>query len=129
MVKFLGIDYGSKKIGLAISDERGTIAFPKKILANEGHVFNKIKNITEKEAISEVVIGESLNFSGKPNKISKDIDSFVLGLAAALGLPIHKQKEFLTSVEARRYNEKSIVDDSAAALILQRYLDKINYQK
>lgn len=127
--RFLGIDYGTKRIGIAISDENRSIAFPKEIISNDKKMFEKIAQIIKKENISEIVIGESVNFKGKPNLVAKDIEFFISELKKKFKLPIHKQKEFLTSVEARRYRTKSgHVDASASALILQRYLDKINKQ-
>ncbi len=142
--RFLGIDYGTKRIGVAISDERGTLAFPKEIVINDAETFNKIADIIKKENVSEIVVGESVDFSGKLNALSGRIEVFILELQEKFNLPVHKQKEFLTSVEARRSKNgkadasksqshskiKQIksgrVDASAAALILQRYLDKKN---
>ena len=127
LMRFLGIDYGAKRIGLAISDERQTLAFPKEILPNDKNIFEKIAEILREENITEVVIGESLDFSGKPNKISGATENFITEFEEKFKLPVHKQKEFLTTVEARRYQENNnSVDASAAALILQRYLDKKN---
>ena len=92
------------------------------------------------------MIGESVDFSGKLNALSARIEVFILELQEKFKLPIHKQKEFLTSVEARksttakkdlspsqaRSRVKQIksgrIDASAAALILQRYLDKKNIE-
>lgn len=143
-MRFLGIDYGTKRIGIAISDEKGVLAFPKEIIPNDLNTFKKINEIIETENISEIVIGESVDFSGKLNALSARIEIFLSVLKEKFRLPIHKQKEFLTSVEARRSknNLKSLnqsqahikikqiksgrIDASAAALILQRYLDKIN---
>ena len=125
-MKFLGIDYGAKRIGIAVSDERGTLAFPKIILENKKDTFEKIKNILEEEKIKELVIGESLNFAGEPNAIAPAISAFTIKLGK-LNLPIHKEKEFFTSVEARKLQgSKDKVDAGAATLILQRYLDRIN---
>ena len=93
------------------------------------------------------MVGESVDFSGKLNALSGRIEVFILELKEKFDLPVHKQKEFLTSVEARRsqnskkdFNSpqshskvKQIksgrVDASAAALILQRYLDRRSRQK
>ena len=143
-MRFLGIDYGTKRIGLAISDENCRLAFPKEIILNDVNIFKKLSDIIEKENISEIVIGESVDFSGKLNVLSGRIEVFILELSEKFKLPISKQKEFLTSVEARRpkNGKKSLnlsrahskvkqiksgrVDASAAALILQRYLDKKN---
>ncbi|MFZ1020179.1 MAG: Holliday junction resolvase RuvX [Minisyncoccia bacterium] len=145
--RFLGIDYGTKRIGVAISDENGVLAFPKEIILNDGNTFKKIGEIIKKENIGEIVIGESVDFSGKLNALSGRIEVFILELQEKFKLPVHKQKEFLTSVEARRSKDgkrglnpsqthsrvKQIksgrIDASAAALILQRYLDRRSRQQ
>jgi putative Holliday junction resolvase len=146
-MKFIGIDYGTKRIGVAISDENGTLAFPKEIVLNDANTLERIGEIIEKEKVTEIVIGESVDFSGKLNALSARIEVFILELQEKFNLPIHKQKEFLTSVEARRGGSNKIelspsqahskvkqiksgrIDASAAALILQRYLDKRNMVK
>lgn len=124
-MKLLGIDYGTKRIGVAISDENATLAFPKMIILNDINALKHLGEILEKENISEIVVGESEDFSGKLNPISEKIEIFISELKDKFKLPIHKQKEFWTSVEARRFQGSGkAVDASAAALILQRYLDK-----
>ncbi len=125
-MKFLGIDYGTKRIGLAVSDENGRLAFPKEVVKNNGELFRKIERIIYTEKVSEVVVGESLDFAGLPNLLMKEIDFFVASLEKKFKIAVHLEKEFLTSVEARRYGQGDQVDASAAALILQRYLDKKN---
>ncbi|MEI7709344.1 MAG: Holliday junction resolvase RuvX [bacterium] len=145
-MKFLGIDYGTKRIGVAVSDENGTIAFPKEIILNDSDLFKIFEDILKKEKIDEVVIGESVDFSGKLNALSARIEVFILEFTEKFGLPMHKQKEFLTTVEARKSKDtkaslspsqahskvKQIksgrADASAAALILQRYLDRRSRQ-
>ncbi len=143
-MKFLGIDYGTKRIGLAISDDGGRIAFPKEIVPNDSKVLERIGEILKNEKIDEMVIGESVDFSGQLNALSARIELFIIDLNEKFKMPINKQKEFLTSVEARkRGSTKEIltqkqshsrlkdkkrghIDAGAAALILQRYLEKIN---
>ena len=143
-MRILGIDYGTKRIGLAISDEEATLAFPKEILPNDSNTFQALAEIIKNQNISEIVIGESSDFSGKPNMLSAQIEIFISVVKEKFEIPVYKQKEFLTSVEARRSkngNKKAnssqvrsrvkksktdYVDASAAALILQRYLDKKN---
>jgi putative Holliday junction resolvase len=143
-MRFLGIDYGTKRIGVAISDENGTLAFSKEIVQNDINTFKRLGDIIKSENVSEIVVGESVDFSGKLNALSGRIEVFILELSEKFKLPVRKQKEFLTSVEARKggVNKGSLspsqahskvkqiksgrVDASAAALILQRYLDKIN---
>ncbi len=141
-MKFLGIDYGTKRIGVAVSDENGTLAFPKGIILNDSNTFERLEEILEKENIKEIVIGESVDFSGKLNALSARIEVFILELKEKFKLPVHKQKEFLTSSHVRSKEGKAElnssqahsrvkqiksgrIDASAAALILQRYLDKL----
>jgi len=126
-MRFLGIDYGTKRIGIALSDEEGVLAFPKEILPNDARCLEKIGKIIREENINQAVIGESLDFEGEKNKISDAIEMFTEALKENFHIKVHTQKEFLTSVEARRYSQEGQkVDASAAALILQRYLDKRN---
>ena len=101
--RILGIDYGTKRIGIAISDENNRLAFPKEIVLNDSNTFKKIAEILEKKKIAEIVIGESVDFSGKLNALSARIEVFILELKEKFNLPVHKQKEFLTSVEARKH--------------------------
>jgi putative Holliday junction resolvase len=138
-MKHLGIDYGSKRVGLALSDDGGSMAFPYKILSNNLELIDDIHNICGTESVSAIVIGESHDLSGQPNKIMGSIEEFKRNLEAELDLPIYFQKEFMTTIEARGREGKEqnnarksakgatlSADASAAALILQRYLDKKN---
>lgn len=138
-MRHLGIDYGSKRVGLALSDDGGTMAFPYKILPNDMQLVDMVHNICGEENISAIVIGESHDLSGNQNKIMGSIEEFKRNLEGELDLPIYFQKEFMTTVEARgregkesnnarkiSKNDQPSADASAAALILQRYLDKKN---
>jgi putative Holliday junction resolvase len=138
-MRYLGIDYGEKRVGLSLSDEEGKMAFPYKIIKNDLELVDNIHNICGKEEVSAIVLGESHDLSGKPNKIMGCIEEFKRNLESELDLPIYFEKEFMTSVFARGNNGKKKndamkikkgkdkkVDDSAAALILQRYLDRKN---
>jgi putative Holliday junction resolvase len=125
-MKFLGIDYGRKKIGLSVSDQDGRLAFPKAVFPNDDDFLPKLLGMIASENISGIVVGESVNFSGQENPISKDIERFIRSLEEKTKIPVHKEKEFFTSVEARRYSGEGQVDHSAAALILQRFLDRLN---
>lgn len=140
-MKYLGIDYGSKRVGVAISDEGGSFAFPYKILKNGLELVDEVHNICGTEEISAIVLGESLDLSGEPNKVMGSIEEFKRNLEGELDLPIYFQKEFMTTIEARGREGKEInnarkekketkghADASAAALILQRFLDKKNQE-
>ncbi|MEK7558513.1 MAG: Holliday junction resolvase RuvX [Patescibacteria group bacterium] len=123
-MKCVGIDYGTKRIGIAFSDEAGTIAFPRLILPNNRDVVWKIIELIKKEKARRIVIGKSLDGEGKENKLMGDIKEFIGFLELGINLPIFLEKEYFTSIEARRFQGGSEVDDSAAAIMLQRYLDK-----
>jgi putative Holliday junction resolvase len=139
-MKRLGIDFGSKKVGIALSDDGGTIAFPKTILKNDATLTTAIAELCRSEGVGEIVIGESLDLSGVANPIMTAIAAFAPAIATATGLPVVMQKEYMTSIEARRVPgartdniarkvkqaDPGNVDASAAALILQRYLDMAN---
>ncbi len=138
-MRHLGIDYGSKRVGLSISDDGGAMAFPYKILPNNMELLDTIHNICGQEEITAIVLGESRDLSGQPNKIMGSIEEFKHNLEAELDLPVYFQMEFMTTIEARgregkeSNNARKIAkqtiapaDASAAALILQRYLDKKN---
>lgn len=140
MAKFLGIDYGTKKIGLAVSDDGGEFAFPETVIRNDTKTLIAIKELCTKLGIERVVIGESFNLAGSPNKITAEINEFKKKLEEELGLKVFSEKEFMTSSTAlhmdqylkgvrpntarKTKREVKEVDASAAALILQRYLDK-----
>ena len=138
-MRYLGIDYGCKRVGLSLSDEEGNMAFPYKIIPNNLELVDTIHNICGQEEISAIVLGESMDLSGKPNKIMGSIEEFKRNLETELDLPIYFEKEFMTTIEARGRvgkevnNAKKVVkikqtaaDASAAALILARYLDRKN---
>jgi putative holliday junction resolvase len=138
-MKILGVDYGSKRVGVAISDEEERFAFPFVILNNDLSLNDKIIEICENEKISSIVLGESLNSSGEKNKIMGSVEEFKKNIELATDIPVYYEKEFMTSLFARggegkemnnarktKDNKSKKVDDSAAALILQRYLDKQN---
>lgn len=129
-MKYLAIDYGTKRVGLATSDDGGTMAFPLRVLLNSRSLLSHIAKICRDEHIDTIVMGDSLNFQNKPNKIMDEIRPFADALKAATSLPLVFMNEVLSSQEAMHLqgdNEKN--DASAAAIVLQSYLDKINPQK
>ena len=123
-MKYLGIDYGAKNVGLAVSDEAGSFSFPLKVLENTSDLVESIKYICEQNHIGEIVVGESRDFSQKENDIMKEITPFAQKLWENIGLPVRMHPEFLTSMEAERLQgHNEMHDASAAALILKSYLE------
>ena len=128
-VKYLGIDYGTKRVGIALSDEAGEFAFPKSIF-NRQTALEEIALLCEQEKIDAVVIGESLATNESENEVVEKTKQFALQLQEKINLPVHFEQEMFSSVEAHRYQTKAgSRDDSAAAIILQRYLDKLDKKK
>ena len=129
-MKYLGIDYGHKKVGFAESDESGMLAFPMMISINDKSLVQDTLEIIKAMNFSTIVIGESLDQKGVPNKIASEAREFGDTIAEKSGVKVVYEKEWFTTAEARKQPEaKNEVDDAAAALILQRYLDKVNPKK
>jgi putative Holliday junction resolvase len=127
-MKYLGIDYGSKKVGFAQSDDDGTLAFPLMIAPNDQTLFKDTLELIREMKIGTVVIGESVDGNGKPNAIAKEARAFGTKIENAMDVKIVFEKEWYSTVEARKQpgNEGNHeVDDQAAAIVLQRYLDKV----
>ncbi|MCR4306660.1 MAG: Holliday junction resolvase RuvX [Candidatus Yonathbacteria bacterium] len=123
--KFLGIDYGTKRVGIALSDDGGSMAFPRTVLPNNKHLLREIEALCAAEGVAEIVIGESLNYAQKPNPLMEHITPFKKELEDTTNLPVHFEREFMTSAEAKHVQgDVGSLDASAAALILQSYLDK-----
>lgn len=123
-MKYLGIDYGSKRIGVATSDEGGSFAFPKETLQHDQNAMGKLKDYIEELKIEAIVLGIPETNSGSLNDVEVDIRTFENRLKTEFGLPVFLQNEQFTSVESSRYAPDAQKDDAvSAALILQRYLD------
>lgn len=137
-MRYLGIDYGTKKIGLALSDEMGTMGFPHSIVVNTPRLVDELCALVAKENVGAVVIGESRSLSGADNPIAKDAHELGKQLTSRAGTPVFYESEVFTSVEARRAPEKEMksrapksrapVDASAAALILTSYVSRISHE-
>ena len=129
-MKYLGIDYGTKRVGIATSDDEGVMAFPLRVLLNSRSLPAHIAKICRDEKIGTIVVGESLNFQNKHNPIMKEVTPFAEELRRQSGLPVVFMNEVLSSQEAMRIQgDNSENDSSAATLVLQSYLDLINPPK
>ncbi|PIU82036.1 Holliday junction resolvase RuvX [Candidatus Kaiserbacteria bacterium CG_4_8_14_3_um_filter_50_23] len=126
-MRYLGVDYGSKRIGLALSDEAGTMGFPHSIIPNTPRLIDELCALIAKENVNAVVIGESRTLAGGENPIARDARAQGELLALRAGVPVFFESEVFTSAEARRVPQlrDARVDASAAALILTSYLSRI----
>jgi putative Holliday junction resolvase len=139
-MRVVGIDYGRKRIGLALSDATGLLARPwKTIPARRGpaqvaaDVLTEIEGLRrEGEDVAAIVLGLPRRLSGEPNEQTPVVEALAAGLRAVTALPVVLQDERLSSREAesllaRREKDwrrrKPLIDAAAAAVILQDYLD------
>lgn len=126
--KYLGIDFGANKIGLALADLETRIATPFKILINEKDPISKIKEICAQENIGKIIVGLPVGLKGVDSKQYKNVVDFIHRLRLEINLEIIEQDEKMTSIYAqkllRETKAKKLDDAVAAMLILQSYLDK-----
>lgn len=121
----MGIDYGEKRIGIALSDESESFAFAHSVVENDRNTIKKIKKIYEENDVGEIILGKSVDYQGRPNPVMKKIEPFKKLLEKEIGLPVVYQQEILTTKEAERLQGKiKKIDASAAALILRSFLEK-----
>jgi len=135
-MKYLGIDYGTKNIGIAVSDDNGSVAFPHSTVAAGRDAVSKIAALAKEVGAGAAVLGESRNFAGEKNEVMEDIEQFKQDLGELAGVPVHYEREFFTSALAARQfapeegsrkanPSQEKLDASAAALILQSFLDRM----
>jgi putative Holliday junction resolvase len=129
-MKILGVDYGSKRVGVAITDDEATMAFPKLVLQNDKNLIENFKKIIEENDIKKVVLGESKNFKMIDNEIMKEIIDFREVLEKELNVDVIMYSEIYSSAQAEFFQGKTkMIDASAAAIILQSYLESIKNKK
>ncbi|KAA6458718.1 Holliday junction resolvase RuvX [Acidobacteria bacterium AB60] len=134
--RYLGVDLGAKRIGVAVSDELGLTAQP--VLTLEVHRnprdnLRSLARLARRFAVSAIVVGNPLHLSGDTSPRARKTQQFAADLGALTGLPIHLWDERLTTREAHqilyesgrpRQDHKAVVDQVAAVLILQSFLDE-----
>jgi putative Holliday junction resolvase len=128
-MNILGIDYGERRIGLALADREMKIATPFGVLENKGFDFvvGEIKKICETEDVGEIVVGLPISLSGELGPQAKEVLEFTKFLKEKLRLPVQTEDERLTSIMVDKLAEEQKVerDAVAAMLILQSCLDKL----
>ena len=135
-VRALGVDPGTKRIGLAISDLSGTIASPLVVLQrsrSRQHDLGEIARIARQEEAEVIVIGLPINMDGTQGKAAKAAIAEGRRLATLVDVPIEMHDERLTTVSAERsmldaglnaIERRQVVDKVAAAIMLQSWLDR-----
>lgn len=130
-MRYLAIDHGSKRIGLAICDANETIASPFEVLANRQDVVARIAQIIEQEGVGAVVLGFPLNMDGSEGPQAARAKAFAQRLGKGIDVPIHMQDERLSSFGAdeklettglSKARKRGLRDALAAAEILDAFL-------
>ena len=135
MDRIIGIDYGRKRVGVAVSDPLGIFASALETV-HSAKIIEYLKKYDENEKVVRFVVGYPINMNGQPSEAAKDIDIFLKQLAKAFpDTPVTLEDERFTSVLAHRAMiaggmkkqdrmKKESVDKISAAIILQSYLDR-----
>lgn len=134
-MRYLGLDYGARTLGVSISDETGCIASTLKTIRyiDDQELLVELGKIVKEFNIKEVVLGLPLNMNGSNSVRGAETYSFKTKLEKELNLKVYLQDERLSTIEAekvligshvRRNNRKKVIDSMAAVIILQTFLDK-----
>ena len=124
MAKLMGIDYGTKRVGVAVTDISGSVAFPKATLPNDKALMRDIVQMIKDESISDIVVGESKDKDGADNSIARTVRKFAEDLTRETGVAVHFEPEYYSTQEARTHSGTYLVDAQAAAIILNSYITK-----
>lgn len=132
MPAVLAIDVGARKLGIAVSDETGTIAAPLCTLMSEGPEADaqRILEIVRERGVEVIVAGMPISMSGERGAQAEAVQEYIDRLSAFLGMPVELQDERLTSKQARgilsrsgKRSQAAREDEVAAGIILQAWLD------
>jgi putative Holliday junction resolvase len=135
-MRILAIDHGSKRMGIAISDELKMIAQPLEFVPAEpfAEFLKRLKELLQEKEVEQVLVGMPRNMNGSYGPAALKVQEFVAVLKTSLAVPIVTWDERLTSAQAnrfliqgnvRRQERKQRVDKMAAAILLQSYLDNL----
>ena len=138
-MRVLAIDHGTKRMGLALSDEMGILAQPFDTLAAEpfDEFLRSLKSILTTKQVELVLVGMPRNMDGSYGPAALKVQEFVAVLKSNFGVPVRTWDERLTSTQANRFllqadmrrkERRSKVDKTAAAILLQSYLDSLTAQ-
>lgn len=142
MTRVLGIDLGERRIGLALSDPSGTIASPLTTLVRrpgKRPPWAELERLVREHGVEAIVVGLPLNLAGDDTPWTREVRSFAESLESRTGVPVTLIDERMTSVLAERYvrtsglrrsrrEEKHRIDETAAAIILAGYLNRLQAQ-
>ena len=132
MNRALGIDYGDTRIGIALSDPLQIITKPYITLKNNADFFVKLEGIVNEKEVKIIVVGYPYGMKGQITKQTEKVDLFIDRLKKNIDIEVIKVDERLSSKSAENLlkkqgfktgHNKSMIDDTSAAIILQEYID------
>lgn len=135
-MKYLGIDYGTKRTGLAISDDEGRVAVLKETIEadSQDDVVTRIREVVDADQVEVIIIGLPVNMENEPTEMTDLVERFIAKLRDHVEIPVQTVDERLTTEMAKqllRGVKKEERDQVAAQILLQNFLDKaaekINY--
>ncbi|WP_319472110.1 Holliday junction resolvase RuvX [uncultured Pseudodesulfovibrio sp.] len=133
-MRALGIDFGLKRVGLAVSDRTGTLVSPYKTIerTTRNALFDELLEIIQKEAVETIVVGLPLSLAGEDTLTTRQARNFAESLGRRTDVPIHLMDERLTSAQAEEElnaaglhgkKRKMALDSQAAVVILRSWLE------
>jgi putative Holliday junction resolvase len=136
-MRIMALDHGTVRIGVAVSDELKMIALPLEFIPAEplGGVVTRIGQLLQEKEVEQIVVGMPRNMDGTYGPAAEKVRGFVEQLRSITSVPIRLWDERLTSTQANRIliqgnvsrkNRKKVVDQTAAAILLQSYLDTLS---
>ncbi|MDX1503227.1 MAG: Holliday junction resolvase RuvX [Thermoanaerobaculia bacterium] len=135
-MRSLGIDFGERRVGLAISDPEGRVAVPLRTVERESDrsLVRRLASLCREEGVEQLVLGHPRGLDGHRGAAARRVERFAERLARATGLPFRLEDESLTSREAenrvaaagsgRRRGARPDLDAVAAQIVLQSHLDR-----
>jgi putative holliday junction resolvase len=135
MARLLGIDPGTKRCGIAITNAAQTMAFPRPAIARDDATVDRVRDLIEEESIGAVIIGRPIALSGNETASTADADVFFIHVQGHVAVPVIQWDERLTTRDAQKSlseaglttkESRDRVDSAAAVIMLQNYLDGLN---
>jgi putative Holliday junction resolvase len=132
-MRCLGLDYGTRRIGVAFGDDLGVATpLPALVSADPAKRWEALASLLKARAVTDVILGHPLNMDGSAGTKAAEVEAFALRVRSEFGIPVHLVDERLTSHEAestipparrRSVRASGLIDSRAATIILQDYLD------
>jgi putative holliday junction resolvase len=135
MARVLGVDPGSKRCGVAITDSRQSMAFPRPAIERDDKTLERLRELVEEESVEVIVIGRPVSLAGNDTASTADADEFFAQVREHVTVPVIQIDERLTTKIAQKsLSEAGLttkasrqrIDSAAAVIMLQNYIDGLN---